>query len=248
MSDTAIEIKNLTKTFAVRERTTDSLRDYILNILRPKGKIRTIKALDDISISIDKGEIFGVVGRNGSGKSTLLNVILGSIKADNGSILHTEGQVMRLALGMGFDPNLSGRDNIYINSSILGIRSKDIKDSIGDIMGFSGLADFIDTPVKFYSKGMKSRLTFAIAMHADADIFLLDEFFGGVGDQNFKVKSKKIFDEKIKRGKTIVIVSHSPGVIKKYCERAVWIDKGKIVMMGKSKKVVNSYLDSEESK
>lgn len=244
---TAIEIKNLTKTFAVREHSSDSLRDYVFNILRPKGKIRTIKALDNITVSIDQGEIFGIVGRNGSGKSTLLNVILGSIKADKGSTVNTEGQIMRLALGMGFDPNLSGRDNIYINSSILGIRVKDIKSSINDIVEFSGLQEFMDTPVKFYSKGMKSRLTFAIAMHADADIFLLDEFFGGVGDQNFKAKSKTIFDEKIKQGKTIVIVSHSPGVIKKYCQRAVWIDKGKIVMIDNPKKVVKSYLDSEET-
>lgn len=248
LSDLAIDIQQLSKTYLVRERSSDTLREYALNLLRPKGKIKKVRALDNLTISIQKGEIFGIVGHNGSGKSTLLNIILGSIKADKGSIIKTQGKIMRLALGMGFDPNLTGRDNIYINSSILGIRIRDIKKSFEAIVNFSGLHEFIDTPVKFYSKGMKSRLTFAIAMHADADIFLLDEFFGGVGDANFKEKSKKIFEKKIQEGKTIVIVSHSAGVIKKYCNRAAWIEKGNIILVDKPKKVIAQYHLKEKNK
>lgn len=202
---------------------------------------KEIKALNDINLKVRKGEIFGIIGRNGSGKSTLINLIMGTIPPDRTGKISTKGKLMRLSLGLGVDPNLSARDNIYVNGSIIGLSFKKIGSIFDDIIEFAGLEEFINTPVKFYSKGMKQRLMFSIAMHANADIFLLDEFFGGTGDEDFKKKSDIAFRQSILEGRTIVIVSHSMQIISKYCDRTVWLDKGKIVEMGKTEKVVSAY-------
>jgi len=209
-----------------------------------KSKRKKIKALNEISINISKGETFGIIGRNGSGKSTLLNIIMDTIRPDKGGTVETEGKMMRLSLGMGVDPNLSARDNIYVNGSVLGLTFKKIGEIFNSIVEFAGIQEFVDTPVKFYSKGMKQRLLFSIAMHAESDIFLLDEFFGGTGDKDFKQKSDKAFQAKIIQGKTIIIVSHNLNIIKKYCHRAMWLDKGICRAIGKPNVVIAKYKSS----
>ena len=146
---------------------------------------------------------------------------MGAFSSDEGSEILVNGRMMRLALGMGFDKNLTARDNIYVNGTILGLSFKEIGKKFDQIVEFSGTAKFIDTPIKYFSSGMKSRLSFSIAIHANADIFLIDEFFGGVGDLNFKSKSDKVFQEKIIDGKTIVFVSHAMALIKNYCQRVI---------------------------
>ncbi len=248
MNKIAIELKNVSKTFKLKNSKNFSLRRNIFHFNKKHLGQPKLKALEDINLTIYKGETVGIIGRNGSGKSTLINIIMGSISPDIKDSVFTDGKLMRLALGMGVDPNLSARDNIYINGSVIGLSFRKIGSIFYSIIEFADLLDFIDTPVKFYSKGMKQRLLFSIAMHAEADVFLLDEFFGGTGDADFKNKSDYAFKKKILEGRTIIMVSHSMKNIQKYCTRTIWLEKGKIMFEGPSKDVVNSYQKSFKSK
>jgi len=244
--DTVIELKNILKRFEVYEKGPKSIREVFFNILKlKKSKVKEILALSNVNLTVKKGEILGIIGRNGSGKSTLLNIIMGSIKPTEGTTF-SKGRMIRLALGMGIDPNLTARDNIYLNGSILGLSFKKIGKIFNQIIGFAGLEEFVDTPVKFYSKGMRARLNFSIAMHVESKIILLDEFFGGVGDQDFKKKSDEMFNKKIIEKNTIVIVSHSMSIIEKYCSRCIYIDNGSIILDDKPNSVVDFYLKTFE--
>lgn len=240
-SETIIKVENLSKTFHVREESVSSIRHLILNLRRLRSKQHTIKALQDINFEVKRGEVIGIIGRNGSGKSTLLNLIMGSLKPDKGSSINTSGRIIRLALGMGFDPNLSARHNIYVNGSILGLTFKKIGSIFYDIIDFADLVDFIDTPLKFYSSGMRSRLAFAIAVHAQADIFLMDEFFGGVGDANFQEKSKKVFEDAFLEKRTILFVSHGLKNIVDFSDKVLLIDRGRQLAFGPPEEVVKQY-------
>ena len=239
----AIELKNVSKTYYVREKGK-TLKSLALNLFKKRTTLKRIDALKDINFSVDKGQAIGIIGRNGSGKSTLVNVILGGIRANKGGEVITNGKIIKLALGIGFDQNLNAKNNIELNGALLGLTQKEIKELLPGIIEFSGLEGFVETPIKFYSKGMKARLTFSIAMHAKADIYLLDEFFGGVGDEDFKRKSRQMFLDKMKAGKTLVIVSHGKNVIKKFCETTIWIDKGSIRKIGPTSLILNEYKSS----
>jgi len=237
--ENAIEIKNLKKTFRLSNKNL-SFTKRIWRLF-DFNQDRRFEALKGINIDIKKGECLGIIGRNGSGKSTLLKLIIGAMEPDKGSIIRTEGKIIRLALGMGFDVNLSARDNIYVNGTILGLTFKEIGDKFEEIIEFSELEDFIDTPIKFYSSGMRSRLSFAIALHADADIFLIDEFFGDVGDEMFKEKSQKAFEDSILRGKTIIHVSHSLDLIKEHCDRVMILNKGEAEIFATAEEAITAY-------
>jgi len=219
--DYAIKIKNLNKTFKFYDQKKMTVFGKLANIINPRVTPSKLKVLEDINIDIKKGEFLGLIGKNGSGKSTFLKILMGAINPDEGTEIDVNGRMIRLALGMGFDKNLSARDNVYINGTILGLSFKEIGLKFDQIIEFSGLEKFVDTPIRFFSSGMKSRLSFSIAVHADADIFLIDEFFGGVGDINFKAKSDKVFQEQIIDGKTIIFVSHAMALIKNYCQRVI---------------------------
>ncbi len=236
----AVSLKNVSKTYSLRTGAPKSILEYIKSPFTI-GKKQIIHALRDINLDVLKGEVVGIIGDNGSGKSTLLNIILGSIRPDKGGEVKCNGKIIRLALGLGIDKNLSARDNIYLNGSILGLSFKHIGGIFDQIIDFAGIENFVDTPVKFYSKGMVQRLMFSIAMHADADIMLLDEFFGGTGDQDFKEKSNRAFKEKILEGRTIIIVSHSLKTIRNNCHRVVWIEKGKIKAIGPAEEITQAY-------
>jgi ABC-type polysaccharide/polyol phosphate transport system ATPase subunit len=240
----AISLKNVSKTFFIRETQINTIRELLGKIISRNNTKKEVKALQDISLKVKEGEILGIIGRNGSGKSTLLNIMMEILVPDKGGKVKTKGTMMRLAMGIGVDVNLSARDNIYVNGSVIGLSFKKIGKIFNDIISFAGLEEFVDTPVKFYSKGMRQRLLFSISMHAEADIFLLDEFFGGTGDQEFRKKSDIAFKEKILNGKTIIIVSHSMDTIQKYCSRVIWLEKGKIVKKGKPEDVVEAYKSS----
>jgi len=218
MSQDVVVVKGVSKTYSIRENQANSIKGIFLNIFKNKGKKRKIKALNDINFSVKKGEAIGIVGRNGSGKTTLMNIILGGIRPDEGGLVTTKGKIIKI--NKRFD----------------------------SIIEFAGLEDFIETPVKFYSKGMKSRLTFAVAMQAEADIFLLDEFFGGVGDEEFKHKSNKIFLEKLDEGKTIIIVSHGKNILKKFCKETIWIHKGELKKRGDTTEILKEYKAISTSK
>jgi ABC-type polysaccharide/polyol phosphate transport system ATPase subunit len=225
----AIDIRNLSKTFYVRDKKQWSIRARVRNLFSAQGGVQAIPALKDINLQVKKGEVLGIIGHNGSGKSTLLRLITQSINPNPGSFLKTSGKVMRLALGMGLDQDLSARDNIYLNGSILGLTFKKIGQRFDDIIAFAELEDFVDTPIRFYSNGMRNSLAFSIGLQAEADILLFDEFFGGVGDEAFLKKSADAFDRFIERGKTIVIVSHNKSGVEAKCNRVIELSEGQII-------------------
>ena len=235
-----IRAKNIKKTFFVKENPIDSIRDSVFSFSR-NNTTRAIPALKGVDFEVYKGEIFGIIGRNGSGKSTLLKIIAGAYPADKGGELSVNGKLIRLSLGMGFDGNLSARENIYLNGSILGLSFKQIGQKFQEIIEFSELQDFVDTKVKFYSSGMNSRLAFAIAVHAEADIFLMDEFFGGVGDVRFQEKSTKVFKEAFLDGRTILHVSHDLNSIRAHCNRVLLLNKGEMLALGTPEEVIPVY-------
>ena len=246
--DIVIELTNVSKTYRIREKSKDSIRDRVINIFDSDKRTRQIHALHSIDLQIKRGEFFGIIGRNGSGKSTLLKLIMGAFPPDKGGKIFTKGKMIRLALGMGFDPGLSARDNIYVNGSVLGLSFKQIGRKFDEIIDFAELENFVDTPVKFYSSGMRSRLAFAIAIHAEADIFLMDEFFGGVGDEIFKKKSEEVFQKSILDGRTIIHVSHSLKTFDNHCERLLLLDKGKKIMLDDPKTVIDYYRSNYSGK
>lgn len=234
----SISLKNVNKTFKVTN-TDGRILNRLYNIIR--GNKQEIRALSDISFDIKKGEIFGIIGRNGSGKSTLLKIIIGCIQADKESEVNVEGSIMRLTLGMGMDPNLTARDNIYLNGTILGLTFKKIGEIFDEVINFAELKEFIDVPVKFYSKGMLSRLKFSIALHAQTDVLLIDEFFGGVGDLAFRKKSTELFKSTMLEGRTVVLVSHSMRTIFRNCDRVLLLNEGKIIDINTPKKIIDQY-------
>lgn len=239
-SNIAIKLENVSKTFRIRDKETDTIRDGLFSFFLP-NPIREIKAVQNISVEIPKGEFFGIIGKNGSGKSTLINLMTGAYPPDKGGKVHMNGKYIRLSLGMGFNPELTARQNIYTNASILGISFKEIGKRFDEILDFAELHDFVNTKVKYFSKGMKSRLSFAIALHADADIFLMDEFFGGVGDKQFNKKCREVFKKSFVDGRTIIHVSHQMKNITRFCSRVLLLDKGKPVILGTPEEVIKTY-------
>jgi ABC-type polysaccharide/polyol phosphate transport system ATPase subunit len=238
-NDIAIKLENINKTFVLHDRG-NTIRDRFFSIFTGKGS-RKLKALQNIDLEIKKGEFFGIVGRNGSGKSTLVQIMNKAIPPDKGGKVTINGKAMRLALGMGFDNELTARQNIMLNSSVLGMSIKEIKSKMDEMIAFAELEEFADTPVKYYSSGMKSKLMFSIAVNAQADIFLMDEFFGGVGDQSFRKKADELFHDRLVKGKTIIHVSHQLDTIKKYCDRVMLLEKGGIVKIGKPDDVLDVF-------
>lgn len=235
-----IDLQNVSKTFVIRDKGAETIRDRVFNVFSNRNR-RKIKALKNIDIQVKKGEFLGVIGRNGSGKSTLIHLMSGAYRPDKGGKASIHGNYIRLSLGMGFNIQLSARENILINASLLGLTINEIKEVIPEILKFAELEDFKDTQIKYYSSGMKSRLAFSIALYAKAEIFLMDEFFGTVGDKNFREKAGKIFEEKILRGNTIVNVSHNLEHMKHYADRVILIDKGSIVAEGEAGEIIEYY-------
>ena len=233
-----IEVKNLTKSFKIFYDKSNSLKERILFRKRNLYERRTI--LSDINFSVKKGESLGIIGRNGCGKSTLLKLLTGIIYPDSGTI-NINGKVSSLIeLGAGFHPDMSGRENIYINASIYGLTKKQIEKIIDDIISFSELEEFIDNPVRTYSSGMYMRLAFSVAIHVDAQILLIDEILA-VGDIRFQEKCFNKLKELKSKGVTIIIVSHSLSQISQICDKCMWIEQGKIKSIGQPKKIIKEY-------
>ncbi len=240
MEPVVIRLENVSKTFKLKENNTDSIRDKIFGLFN-NSNLRELKALQNVNLEIRKGEFLGIIGHNGSGKSTLLKIIMGAFPPDKGGVVEVNGKIIRLALGMGFDPNLTARENIYVNGSVLGLTFRKIGGIFDQIIAFAELENFVDTQVKFFSSGMRSRLAFAVAVHAEADIFLMDEFFGGVGDLSFKKKSEEVFQTAVVEGRTIIHVSHQLKTIEKHCDRVLLLDKGQVAGLGTPEEVLPIY-------
>ena len=238
MSDNVIEVKNVWKKFKIYHDKPHTLKDKVLFWNRNKYEVRWV--LEDISFNVKKGESIGIIGKNGSGKSTLLKLLTKIIYPNKGSI-NMKGRVAGLLeLGAGFHPDLSGRDNIYINASIFGLSKKEIDKAFQTIVDFAELQDFIDNPVRTYSSGMYMRLAFAVAINIHADILLIDEILA-VGDISFQEKCLNKLKEIKESGVTIVIVSHSLEQIERFCDKSIWIHSGQIAALGKCKVVHKKY-------
>ena len=226
-----------------RSRAFSFLFERSQNPRQPAGEFW---ALRHVSFTVERGETVGIIGRNGSGKSTLLRVIAGVYPPDEGEV-SLDGEVSTLfSLGTGFNSELSGRDNIYLNGIMIGLTKKQIDGIIDTIMEFAELGDFIDMPVKIYSSGMRSRLGFAIAMNSDKDIVLIDEIMSA-GDAAFRQKADAEMSRIIGE-RTVLIVSHEMNTIKKFAGKVIWLDKGVVAAMGEPKEVIEQYLAASNVK
>ncbi len=243
MSD-AIHIEGLTKLFR-RMAPGDHLRTLKSALLEGSltaglARSEAIVALDEVSFSVHRGEAFGIVGGNGSGKSTLLKTVAGILKPTQGRVA-VDGRVAALIeLGAGFHPEISGRENIFINGAVLGLPKKEIERRYDSIVEFSGLADFIEEPVKNYSSGMYVRLGFAVAIHTDPDVLLVDEVLA-VGDEAFAHRCLARIEEFLAAGKTLLLVSHSLGLVEDFCDRVLWMDQGRSRLVGSPRRVIDAY-------
>jgi lipopolysaccharide transport system ATP-binding protein len=208
---------------------------------------RQVQALTEIDLDLFAGETLGIIGNNGSGKSTLLKLLARIYRPQTGSISFHARRISLLSLALGFDPQLTGRDNGILSSMLLGASYRQARLKIGEILEFSELGKFCDQPVKTYSSGMRSRLGFSVALHMEADVLLVDEALA-VGDAAFKAKSEKAITERLNSNQTVVMVSHSAQQITRLSDRAIWLDKGKIVASGEPGEVVEHYIASAAPK
>lgn len=234
----AIEVSNVKKSFKVYKDKGFSLKEKLLFWSRNEYEMRHV--LKGISFSVKKGEVIGLIGRNGCGKSTMLKLLTRIIYPDNGTIKMNGRVASLIELGAGFHPDMSGRENIYINASIFGLGRKEIEKRIGDIIEFSELQEYIDNPVRTYSSGMYMRLAFSVAISVSADILLIDEILA-VGDIKFNKKCFEKMKEIKEKGTTIVIVSHALEAVKELANRMIWIKDGFIEMDGNTDDVIKQY-------
>lgn len=240
-SNIAIELRNVSLSFKIGNDKIDNLKEYIIRTLnRTKEKKTIFKATDNVSFKIYKGEKVGIIGFNGAGKSTLLKIISGVYSPDEGEVIINGNIAPLLSLGAGFDKNYSGRENIFLNGAILGYDEKFLRSKYDEILEFSELGEFINLPVKNYSSGMLSKLGFSIATIVDPDILILDEVLG-VGDINFRKKSKEKLQSLMVSNTTVLLVSHSIKEIRNICDKAIWIEKGRVVEIGEVNSICDKY-------
>lgn len=241
--DIAISVKNVSKTFKIPHEKVSSLRGAAVSVFSRKRGYEEFRALDDVSFEVKKGEFFGIIGRNGSGKSTLLKILAGIYQADKGKV-KVDGRISPfLELGIGFNPELSGRDNVYLNATVLGLTKKEIDEKFDSIVKFSELERFIDQKLKNYSSGMQVRLAFSVSIHANREILLMDEVLA-VGDSNFQSKCLEEFNRYKEMGKTVILVTHDIATAQRYCDRAMLLRNGKIMEIGDAEDVCNEYMHS----
>lgn len=238
--DIAVQVKNVTKNYRMYAYKNSTLKEKIVNFKKESYSNKLV--LNNVSLEIKKGETVGLIGRNGSGKSTLLKLISKIIYPDNGEI-DIYGRVSSLLeLGAGFHPDFTGRENIYMNASILGLAKLEIDEKLESIIAFSELEDYIDSPVKTYSSGMYMRLAFSVAISVDPEILLIDEVLA-VGDNSFQNKCINKLRELKGLGKTIIIVSHDNSMMEKLCDKLYWLKNGEIISIGYPKEIIIRYLD-----
>lgn len=241
--ETIIKVENLSKRYTLGHRPILSLRRSLSSLFRKRVK-RKFWALDNISLEIQKGEIVGLIGKNGAGKSTFLKILSKITHPTQGRITLKGRVASLLEVGTGFHPELTGRENIYMNASILGMRHDEIKESFNEIVAFAGIESFLDTPVKKYSSGMYVRLAFSIAAHVKTDILLVDEVLA-VGDAEFQRKSLGKMNEITKMGRTVIFVSHDLRAIQNLCTRCILFENGKSVASGTPEEIILKYESSE---
>lgn len=240
-----IEVKNVSMRFNLATEKTDTVKEYIVKLLKRQLMFNEFYALRDVSLTVNRGEAVALIGANGSGKSTLLKCIAGVLYPTTGSI-EVRGTIAPLIeLGAGFDPDLTARENIYLNGAVLGHDRDFMDEHFKSIVDFAELWDFIDVPVKNFSSGMVARLGFSIATEVSADVLVVDEILA-VGDFRFQQKCKERMADMMKGGTTLLFVSHSEEQVKELCQKAVWLQRGELMMWGSCASVVESYLAAQE--
>lgn len=241
-----IDVDHVTIRFNKANQKIDNLKEYFIRLMKKELMFQEFLALKDVSLKIKKGEAWGLIGTNGSGKSTLLKAISGIMKPYQGKIT-VRGQLAPLIeLGAGFDSNLTARENIYLNGAVLGHSKKFMDEHFDSIVEFAGIEEFLDSPIKNYSSGMKARLGFSVATMVQPDILIVDEVLS-VGDFRFRKRCNQRMQEMLSNGTTLLFVSHNIDQVRNLCTHALWLDKGDAVMSGEVQKVCNAYADLENS-
>ena len=235
-----IEIKNVEMHFNMSKEKIDNLKEYFIKLAKRQLMYEDFTALDKVSVNIKPGEVFGIVGHNGSGKSTLLKTISGILKPTVGTVKVHGSIAPLIELGAGFDLDLTARENIFLNGSVLGFSNQMIAEKFDEIVEFSELGNFLDVPMKNYSSGMVARIGFAVATMVKPDILIVDEILS-VGDFLFQQKCEQRINALMQGGTTVLIVSHALEQIRRLCTRVMWLDKGKIKMIGDTKTVCDAY-------
>ena len=244
MSENAVELRNVEMHFNMSKEKLESLKEYFLKFIKRQLHFEDFVAVNDVTFDIKKGDVFGIVGLNGCGKSTTLKIISGILEPTKGTV-RTYGTIAPLIeLGAGFDLDLTARENIYLNGSVLGYSKKFIDEKFQDIVDFSEMHEFLDVPMKNYSSGMVARIAFAIATVTTPDILIVDEILA-VGDFLFQKKCEERINAMINDDTTVIIVSHSIEQIERLCKHCVWLEKGKVKMIGDALEVCDAYKNSQ---
>ena len=240
-----IHAENISVCYRMSRDKIKSIKEYLVAMIKRKLQYEEFYALNDVSFQIQKGEVVGIVGNNGAGKSTLLKVISGILRPTQGSVSLQGNVVPMLELGSGFDFDLTGRENIFLNGAILGYSEEFLKSKYDEIVEFSELGRFIDTPVRNYSSGMVMRLAFSIASMVDPDILIVDEILA-VGDASFQEKSYARMMDLMSHGTTVLLVSHNIEQVRRLCDRVIWLDHGSVMAIGETAAICDAYTQANQ--
>jgi len=239
-----IHLEDVSVRYRVPTERIGTFKEYMIRRLKRQVQMRTFWALKDININVSRGEIFGFVGDNGAGKSTLLKVVARVLRPTKGRVIVRGRVAPLLELGAGFHPELTGKENIFLNGSLLGFSNREMLDKYHQIVDFSEIGEFINAPIRTYSSGMYARLGFAVATSSNPEVLIIDEILG-VGDENFQKKCAVRINDFCRRGTSILLVSHSMDTIQSMCQRAAWLDHGIIKAIGEPAQVIRAYREKE---
>lgn len=240
MGETVIKVQDVSMHFNLMEEKVDSLKEYFMKLIKGKLLYNDFIALQHVSFTVEKGEILGLIGLNGAGKSTLLKILAGVLAPTTGKVM-VKGKIAPLIeVGAGFDPELTARENIFLNGAILGHSEAYMKEHFQEIIDFAELQQFVDVPVKIFSSGMYARLGFSIATMVQPDVLIVDEVLS-VGDYRFQEKCEQRIRKMIEKGVTIIMVSHDNDLIQKLCTKVVWLDHGKVKAIGDTLEICSEY-------
>lgn len=240
MENTVIKVENVKMKFNLSKERTDNLKEYVIKFLKRELHYEPFWALKGVSFEVNKGDKFGIIGLNGAGKSTLLKNIAGVMKPTEGKVWVKGSMVPLLEMGAGFDPDYTGRENIFLKGALLGYTRRFLEEKFDEIVEFSELEEFIDVPLKNYSSGMKARLAFSIATMVEPEILIVDEVLS-VGDTKFQRKSREKMQSLLNEDATVLFVSHSTQQVKTICERAIWLHQGELIAEGSAEEVCDLY-------
>lgn len=243
MKDMKIKVEDVTIRFNLANEKVDNLKEYFIKMVKKELMFQEFIAVKNVSFEIRKGEAWGIIGTNGSGKSTLLKAISGIIKPYKGNITVNGSIAPLIELGAGFDPNLTARENIFLNGTVIGYTKKFMKEHFEEIVDFAELWDFLDSPIKNYSSGMKARLGFAVATMVQPEILIVDEILS-VGDYQFQRKCEERMQEMLKGETTLLYVSHNIDTVRNLCDHVVWLNKGELMMVGEANTVCDAYIEA----